>query len=175
MDTVSGTDVTSLLEDKEVCAGREFTDSYHSLAAHCVVAIPKSEIIKWVLEHAKTQLDNAWDYKVFGVYTPRICCKRVRMAWGATAPLALGEAYKKFGHEKMIVPDNNVTCPFCYNNMLDIYKEEAVLPQDARIMHCGAHAFKEFDNLVSPEWIQGSSSPYAVMVKSVLTEQEYRV
>jgi len=172
LDTLSVTDVTSLLGDKEVCAGREFTDSYHSLAAHCVLAKPKSEIIKWVSEHAKTQLDNAWDYKVFGIYTPRVCCKRLRMAWGATAPLALGKAYKKFGKEKMAVPANHVTCPFCYNTMTDIYKEGAILPQGARIMHCGAHAFKEFYNLVSPTWIRTSRSPYAVAAKKVLTLEE---
>lgn len=168
LDTLSATDVTSLLGDKEVCAGREFKDSYHSLAAHCVVAKPKSEVMNWVLKHAKAQLSNAWDYKVFGVYTPRICCKRLRMDWGTTAPLALGKAYKKFGEEKMIVPANNVTCPFCYNNMRHIYKEEAVLPHDARVIHCGAHAFKEFYDLVTPEWIRNSHSPYAVTVKRVL-------
>lgn len=175
LDTLSITDVVSLLDGREVCVGREFVDSYHSLAAHCVLATPKSEVIKWVWDYVKRELEDAWNYKVFGVYTPRICCKRHKKPFGFTAPLALGEAYKEFGAKGMIIPDNDVTCPFCYNNMLDIYNDGAVLPQGARVMHCGAHAFKEFDKLISPEWIRSSSSPYATTVKTVLEEEVWDI
>lgn len=153
LDTLSVRDIIPLLGDKEVCVSVENPNDYSWLGSHTIIAKPKSEVIK-----------HAWDFMM---------SSHRSMRWGMSAPGALANAYKKFGDECMIVLPFEVTSAFSPQGMADLFKEEAVLPEESRVIHFWGSVHRNEVETISPEWIRKSNCPYAAVVKQVLHKGEW--
>ena len=155
LDTLSIRDITELLGDKDVCVGMENPNDYTWLGSHTIIAKPKSEVIK-----------HAWDFMM---------SYRRSFRWGMTAPGALADAYKKYGAERMRVLPYEVTSAYSPQGMAEWFNEDAVLPEESRVIHFwGSVHRREVEN-ISPSWVRKSRCPYAVAVKRVLDETEWDI
>lgn len=159
LDTVSVKDLMDLLGDKEVCVAPETPNDLSWMGAHCVLAKPKSEVISYTFNFMMKQLNN----------------HHHRVRWGMTAPGALAAAYREFGSRKIRVLDCEVTSPFSVGGMADIFREDAVLPKQARIIHTWSSVHSHVLNNIDFKWIKKSNTPYAIAVKGVLKEEEWNI
>lgn len=158
LDTVSIKDMMPLLGDKEVCVGMEKPNNLDWMGAHCVLAKPKSEVITYTFNFMMEQLNRY----------------RGRVRWGATAPMALAKAYKKFGDTKMKILDYEITSPFSTTQMAAVFDENVVIPEKARVIHTWNTAYSHVLKDIDHNWIAKSNTPYAIAVKRVLKESEWR-
>lgn len=152
LDTISIRDVTSLMDDREVCVAPESLYAPNWMGAHCVIAKPHSEVIKYTYDKMMYYLNTY----------------RENIRWGYTAPKALADAYEKFGDTKIKLLPYIITSPFLETHMMEIYNENVVVPKEARIIHLWHSVYADRLRNITPEWIAQSSCPLAVAVKRVL-------
>jgi hypothetical protein len=158
LDTFSFMDITDLLK-KELFVSFQTPSEWktnHPIAHTPILVKPKSEIMAQALAYSLEAL------------------KRESITWGDTGPVAISNAILKLGNPRRV--DIAPYEEFCYYSWGDSrpYEEIPDLPLGRlKSLHLWAK-LNPFLDKFTPEWIEGSQSLYARLVKSTLPKEDWK-
>jgi hypothetical protein len=157
LDTISVNDMSGLLGDKDMVVPLDIEneiDCEHPFNNAIIIMSPMSMIAKELLDEAE-----------------RILAQE-SVKWGDTGPALLTNIVKKYRDRVSIAPFRTLG-GFGGNERDQIYSQNVALRPETSVLHAFAIASGNLFDQVSPEFIRGSSSPYATAVKKSIKQNDW--
>lgn len=167
VDTLTLKDFSYLLGDYEVVIPRVPPEGLAQFNNHLLMSKPKSEFMRIARDRCMSVLSNGW------TITPH--SKKRKYVWGTAGTWTIDYAYEHYDKKLVRTCPPNIFSPFVWSNVKVFQYPAVELPKELCVLHYYAITTRSFITGITSDWIKKSRSAYAKLVKSVLSEEEWRV